>query len=144
MQDNVNESSFYSLTSSISKRFEKNMESSIIMELLSLEKKKLINKILYNTHKKEPVKIIPGWYSKCPESLTNNQAIDGVHIMVDNISSTVFHDIMVFTSDFANNASRQKKKLLQVKAQIKRWGLHNDWLRKVLFYTEKSTSFTCT
>jgi len=77
-------------------------------------------KSLYKISKEELGKIISDLDSKCPVSLTRNQAEDEVHIMVDNISAAVFHDIMAFASTCANDASGRKKKAAASKGSNKK------------------------
>lgn len=134
MQYNADGSDFYNLASALSKRFEEKFKK-LLKEAgvsapssskakktgePSLEEKRAFAKSLYKISKEELGKIISDLDSKCPESLSRNQAEDEVHIMVDNISAAVFHDIMAFASTCANDASGRKKKAAASKGSNKK------------------------
>jgi len=134
MQYNADGSDFYNLASALSKKFEERFKK-LVKEAgvsapssskakktgePSIEEKRDFAKSLYKISKEELGKIISDLDSKCPESLTRNQAEDEVHIMVDNISATVFHEISAYASSCASDASGRKKKAAGTKGSNKK------------------------
>jgi len=136
MQYNADGSDFYLLAQSLSKRFE-DKYTKLMKELNitppanntnnsngdgttdgvdsepTIEEKRTFAKYLYKITKEELGKIVVDLDTKCPESLTKNQAEDEVLINVDQIAPIVFHQVCNYASTCVNNSAggpiRKKK-----------------------------------
>jgi len=131
MTYNADGSDFYHLAQSMSKRFE-DKYTKLLKEVgmsdstthhpknpsgPTLDEKRAFAKSLYKIGKEDLGKIITDLDAKCPEALTKNAAEDEVEINVDNISPTVFQELITFVTSVSDSSRKKKGSSLTNKAK---------------------------
>lgn len=123
MQYNADGSDFYVLAQNFAKSFETKYNK-LVKELGSiqtegkgknltdptLEEKKSFAKSLYKITKEELGILITTLDEKCPAALTKNASEDEVEINVDNITPSVFHDLITYVRNCTSDSASGRKK----------------------------------